>query len=142
MGPWFCDNCKIFWDGDYVENCPHCAKEAPKRRDTCVANLKKAVLDSACTYWTCMECGGTWDFSKGRIPCPHCKARQADTVNHPLHYNQGKFEVIDVIEDWKLDFNLGNAVKYIARAEHKGKREEDLKKALWYLERALGGKGN
>jgi hypothetical protein len=44
-----------------------------------------------------------------------------DAVNHPAHYNTGKLEVITVIEDWKLDFNLGNAVKYIARARHKGK---------------------
>lgn len=60
-----------------------------------------------------------------------------EMVNHPEHYNKGKFEVIDVIEDWNLNFNLGNAVKYIARCEHKGKKEEDLKKAIWYLEREL-----
>ena len=58
-------------------------------------------------------------------------------VNHPKHYNTGKFEVIDVIEDWKLDFNCGNAVKYIARAEHKGKQKEDLEKAIWYLQREV-----
>ena len=56
-----------------------------------------------------------------------------DMVNHPDHYNAGKFEVIDVIDDWGLGFSLGNAVKYIARAAHKGKTLEDLKKALWYL---------
>lgn len=60
-----------------------------------------------------------------------------EMVNHPSHYNKGKYEVIDVIEDWELNFNLGNAVKYIARAEHKGKKEEDIKKAIWYLEREL-----
>ena len=42
-----------------------------------------------------------------------------ETVNHPEHYNIGIFEVIDIIEDWNLGFHLGNAVKYIARAEHK-----------------------
>lgn len=62
-----------------------------------------------------------------------------ETVNHPNHYNVGKIEVIDAIEDWGLNFNLGNAVKYIARAPHKGKQEEDLKKALWYIQRELGG---
>ena len=60
-----------------------------------------------------------------------------DSVNHPSHYNKGKFEVIDVIEDWKLGFHAGNAVKYIARAEHKENREQDIKKALWYLNRLL-----
>lgn len=66
------------------------------------------------------------------------KARKkADMVNHPAHYNQGKYEVIDVIEDWDLGFCLGNAVKYIARAPHKDKELEDLKKAKWYLERRI-----
>lgn len=62
---------------------------------------------------------------------------QKEMVNHPQHYNEGKYEVIDVIEDWKLSFNLGNAVKYIARHEHKAKPEEDLEKAWWYLTREL-----
>lgn len=58
-------------------------------------------------------------------------------VNHPTHYTFGKFEVIDVIEDWKLGFNLGNTVKYIARAKHKKNFVKDLKKAIWYLQREL-----
>ena len=58
-------------------------------------------------------------------------------VDHPPHYNAGKFEVIDVIEDWDLGFCLGNTIKYIARAGHKGAPLEDLKKARWYLERAI-----
>ena len=53
------------------------------------------------------------------------------------HYNSGNIEVIDAIEDWKLGFHLGNAIKYIARADHKGKRQEDLEKALWYIQREL-----
>jgi hypothetical protein len=60
-----------------------------------------------------------------------------ETVNHPAHYNAGKIEVIDVIEDWKLGFHLGNAVKYIARAGHRGPEVQDLRKALWYLSRYL-----
>ena len=50
-------------------------------------------------------------------------------VSHPSHYNVGKIEVIDFIEDKKLNFNLGNAVKYIARCQYKvggTKRIEDL----------------
>jgi len=62
---------------------------------------------------------------------------ETDMVNHPSHYNQGQFEVIDVIEDWNLGFSLGNAVKYIARANHKHKKLEDLKKAQWYLNREI-----
>ena len=60
-----------------------------------------------------------------------------DNVNNPTHYNTGTIEVIEVIEDWKLNFNLGNAIKYIGRCEHKNNKEEDIKKAIWYLEREL-----
>jgi len=59
----------------------------------------------------------------------------SSNVNHPSHYNQGKFEVIDVIEDWNLGFCLGNAIKYIARCPFKGHPVEDLDKAIWYIER-------
>ena len=60
-----------------------------------------------------------------------------DNVNNPSHYNKGTIEVIEVIEDWKLNFNLGNAIKYIGRCEHKNNKKEDIKKAIWYLEREL-----
>lgn len=56
-----------------------------------------------------------------------------DSVNHPKHYNTGKIEVITAIDEWKLGFALGNTIKYIARAAHKGSELEDLKKARWYL---------
>ncbi len=58
-------------------------------------------------------------------------------VDHPSHYNVGTIEVIDAIESWELNFSLGNAVKYIARADHKGKPIEDLKKARWYIDREI-----
>lgn len=60
-----------------------------------------------------------------------------DVINHPSHYTDGKYEVIDFIEDYRLPFHLGNAVKYICRAGKKDpdKYVEDLKKALWYLRR-------
>jgi len=60
-----------------------------------------------------------------------------EMVDHPDHYNQGKIEVIDAIEDWGLDFNEGNVVKYVARHRHKVNPLEDLKKAKWYLERII-----
>lgn len=59
-----------------------------------------------------------------------------EAVNHPSHYAEGrKYEPIDVIADWKLDFCLGNTVKYISRAGRKelDKTIEDLEKAAWYL---------
>lgn len=60
-----------------------------------------------------------------------------NNVDHPKHYNITKFEVIDIIEEFELDFHLGNAIKYILRAKHKGKYKEDLEKAIWYLNREL-----
>ena len=61
----------------------------------------------------------------------------SEQVNHPTHYNTGKIEVIEIIEDQRLGFHLGNAVKYILRAGKKDptKTIEDLQKAKWYLER-------
>ena len=58
------------------------------------------------------------------------------TVEHPSHYNIGKYEVIDVINDWRLNFQLGNAIKYIARAGRKdpSKTVEDLEKARFYID--------
>lgn len=59
-----------------------------------------------------------------------------DPVNHPSHYTQYKgLEVIDLTE--QLNFNRGNAIKYIARAEFKGNEIEDLKKAAWYINREI-----
>ena len=63
-----------------------------------------------------------------------------DPVKHPAHYTTGKIEVIDYIEDQKLPYHLGNAVKYISRAgkKDKDKTVEDLKKAVWYIQRYIG----
>ena len=62
-----------------------------------------------------------------------------DNVNHPDHYNHGKIEVVDFIEDQHLGFHLGNAVKYISRAGRKNpdKTVEDLRKAVWYINRQI-----
>ena len=62
-------------------------------------------------------------------------------VNHPEYYGgkDSPYEAINVIEAWELDFNLGNVLKYIARAGKKGewKHQEDLEKAAWYLNREI-----
>lgn len=55
-------------------------------------------------------------------------------VTHPLHYNAHNIEVIDFIQDWELNFALGNAIKYICRSPYKGKQIEDIQKAIQYLE--------
>ncbi len=60
-----------------------------------------------------------------------------ESIDHPKHYTQGKIEVVDFIEDQKLGYHLGNAVKYISRCDLKGKPVEDLRKAIWYLNREI-----
>lgn len=74
-----------------------------------------------------------------------CKVVSADgakpeTVDHPAHYGgaASPFEAIKVIYDWGLGFCLGNTLKYLARAGKKDDRIQDLKKALWYLDYAIG----
>ncbi len=60
-----------------------------------------------------------------------------EQVDHPTHYQSSKFEVIDIIDAFNLDFSLGNAIKYILRC---GKKDDDiteLKKAMWYLKHKI-----
>ncbi len=67
----------------------------------------------------------------------------SDPVNHPAHYTTGPkhdacgetIECINITET--MDFCLGNTIKYIWRAGHKHDELEDLKKAAWYLNRAI-----
>jgi len=60
-----------------------------------------------------------------------------DPVNNPAHYTVGGIETIDFIEAKKLGYNLGNVIKYLTRADHKGNKLEDLRKAQWYLTREI-----
>lgn len=64
---------------------------------------------------------------------------ERNIITKAEHYNQGKYEVIDVLEDWGLDKNayLWNTVKYISRCNHKGNYIQDLKKARYYLDREI-----
>ena len=85
-----------------------------------------------------LEIDDSWDFTKVNEPF----TRKVDMVNKPPHYTHGDIEVIDYIEqvtkDYKpeLAFAIGNAIKYISRANHKNGKE-DLDKARWYLNRAF-----
>lgn len=71
---------------------------------------------------------------------------KSDNVNSPSHYNTGKFEVIDIIEDRLTDeelegYYMGNVLKYICRYKYKNGME-DLKKAVWYINRLIKRKEN
>lgn len=64
-------------------------------------------------------------------------AGKSDAVDHPSHYCGKKYEVIDLIDDFGLNFNKGNALKYLLRAGHKDDYVQDLQKAIWYLNREI-----
>ena len=72
-------------------------------------------------------------------PIPQIETPETDPVNHPSHYTDGKYECIDYLESrgFTQDGYLFNAVKYISRAGKKDpeKYEEDIRKAIWYLNR-------
>lgn len=75
-------------------------------------------------------------------PTPERRATDGkEAVNHPEHYGgeDNPYEVIKVIEAWKLPFNLGTMIRYIPRAGKKDptKHIEDLQKAAWYLNREI-----
>ena len=61
----------------------------------------------------------------------------AQTPLSPSYYKRGKAPVWDFIRDQELNFHLGNAIKYICRAGYKGSKEEDLEKAIVYLQNEL-----
>lgn len=70
--------------------------------------------------------------------------RKKDSVNHPAHYNKGKFEVIDIIQNYVVDapngfygYCFGNVIKYALRHLYKNKPGEDLKKAIWYINQMI-----
>lgn len=77
-----------------------------------------------------------WHWQKNKVKA---KPKQAvvDMVNQPPHYTTGGIETVDFIEAKGLDYHLGNVVKYVSRAMHKGNELEDLKKAAWYLARRI-----
>ena len=78
------------------------------------------------TYFDCSQCS---DFDEWE--------EKEDLIHKPLHYTYSKYEPIEVIKAWNLNFDLGNVVKYIARCEHKGNKLLDLNKALEYLQHEI-----
>ena len=63
--------------------------------------------------------------------------KKNENVNHPKHYTVKGIEPIEYIESHDFNFNLGNVIKYVSRADYKGSEIEDLKKAKWYLEKEI-----
>jgi hypothetical protein len=115
------------------------SKEAvlDKLKDMPLTNARKAEIARQ------VEANHIFELTKGRQRLEAANnfvemvEPPADNVNHPAHYKVGGIETIDFIEAKGLSYHLGNVVKYIARADSKGNREEDLLKARWYLNREI-----
>jgi hypothetical protein len=132
----------------YMESNPDAkASVVAKKFGVSVASIyqRKAKMKSAATK-------GNWKlasvstskksvFQKPSTLAPNAVASMAlyadDKINHPSHYKVGGIETIDFIEAKDLGYHLGNVVKYISRADHKDNKLENLKKAQWYLNRAV-----
>lgn len=66
-------------------------------------------------------------------------SKATSRVDHPAHYGGANdpYEAIKVIEAWRMNYHLGNVLKYICRADRRGVPVEDLQKAKWFLEREI-----
>lgn len=121
-----CMNCPIYRDRVMVNYC--LKLDYQDGRDNCCLAIQKYLDDEEPTK--------TYEHDG----CVDCKYEDiwVDMVDHPSHYNQGGMETIDEMElifgvEAVMDFCLLNAWKYRARAAYKGKPEEDMEKANWYL---------
>lgn len=116
-----CEGCGVTFvhkkekaQGRWPKYCPECPpkySKVPKKKEETVQTIAETVLKA--------------------IEEPEVKVtpKKEDVINHPSHYTRGNIEVIDFIEDQQLPYHLGNVIKYIARAGHKGDKLEDLKKS-------------
>ncbi len=108
-------------------------------------SLKKEQREGAYCLQDCISTSDPHTLAKVKSECADlgcnvCLSETSfDDIEWPKHYNTGKFQPIDVIEDWKLDFRLANAVKYIARQGKKdpNRAKKDLQKAIWYIKRFI-----
>jgi hypothetical protein len=118
-------------------------KKKPVKKPAVKAKAKmsrKTILEKAATRYD-----EAWDSAVAKspdqlaqlLPPAPVMVYGPDMVNKPPHYTYGGIETIDFIEAKDLNYNLGNVVKYVTRSGLKGTRIEDLKKAVWYLEREI-----
>ena len=116
-----CQNCIHYEKDEFEEPCVRCKGTAIP-----ISEEYKTRPD----LWT----DGVL-YRVGGALLAHIDGMANDPVNHPSHYNKGKIEVADFIADQKLNFDRGNAVKYICRAGSKdpSKEIQDLEKAIWYI---------
>ncbi len=142
-----CHNCNTIvstsgeGNSKYGANCPcgfwlNSFNEINKEEETCICN----------EHQNCSKCyPDIEDDTDEEIAQWQPETWKTDDENYredpinPDHYktNNGGLEAINVIEEFKLGFCLGNVIKYVTRAGKKGDAVEDLRKAEWYLDRAI-----
>lgn len=158
-----CNKCKYEYSSKLDEPCKYCREKCgvvtlgyQMSEDKFVPKEEQSTIE----YDGCDGCYYEW-LGESDAPCCECKHRfdpgtmarlkakdcfkpkeekadyEIDMVNHPPHYVGHGIEPIEFIESHNLNFCLGSAVKYIARAPYKGTELEDLKKAKWFLEREI-----
>lgn len=82
----------------------------------------------------CAVCRGTSNWCR----CPDGFVRPTyDPVNRPAHYTSHPSGIETIRLTEHMGFCLGNVIKYVMRAPYKGSQLEDLKKAIWYIEREI-----
>jgi hypothetical protein len=121
--------------GPYVsvlENDHNCEEYFDSIRKPPIKDAQKSNRVSPLTTKRCDECGAGYDSHEAHRCNP-----EGEKIHHPKHYNThpSGVECIDITEH--MGFNIGNAIKYIWRADEKGKDIEDLQKARWYIEREI-----
>ena len=94
--------------------------------------MSERNCDTCNKYYSNFDCNKCEDFDEWES-----KEEQEDLIHNPKHYTYSKYEPINVIKEWNLNFNLGNVVKYIARCDYKGNKLLDLNKALKYLQHEI-----
>lgn len=131
-----------------MAKCKVCGKQIPRGRiicDECTEDIRMKApirvpkVSSAVQPAPASEVKITMEEVQGSVLANMLSEQKKaeDIIGHPNHYCEGrKFEPKDVIRDWNLNFNLGNAVKYISRNGRKDGNSalQDLKKARQYLD--------
>jgi hypothetical protein len=110
-------------------------KQFINRRNEALANKPKMRMQSS-ESWKLIGVSTSGEPLLAGGPT-EAELNAPDAVNHPAHYKTGGIETIDFIEAKNLNYHLGNVIKYLTRADHKGDRLENLKKAQWYLNREI-----
>ena len=100
--------------------------DTPKAKEAMAKH--KQIMDETIADWK------TVSITTSNTPM---QIEMFDAVDHPAHYKVGGIETIDFIEAKKLNYNIGNVIKYLTRADYKGNKLEDLRKAQWYLTREI-----